>query len=86
MLIDGSPIAAAAIAWHAAAVVPPKEGVARAGVVLGRDGRLTADPAIRLERVSADVAGGSCPATRSRSTEDGAPVLEAGGGSDLELG
>ena len=85
VIVSGSPIAAAAIAWYESAVVPPKEGVARAGVVLGRDGRLTADPVIRLERASAR-GWRIVPGDPFEVTEDGAPVLAAGGGADLEVG
>ena len=53
--------------------------------MLGRDGRLAADPAIRLERVSAS-GWRFVPGDPFEVTEDGAPVLEGGGGSDLELG
>ncbi len=85
VVIAGSPIAAAAIAWHEATVVAPTGDVVRAGVVLGRDGRLTPDRAIRLERVSVR-AWRFAPGDVFEITEDGAPVLEGGGGSDLELG
>ena len=85
VVIAGSPIAAAAVAWQMAGAVAPGASEVRAGVVLGRDGRLVADPAIRLERVSGR-GWRFVPGDAFEVTADGAPVLEDGGGSDLELG
>lgn len=85
VVIAGSPIAAAAIAWRQTGAVAEGSSLVRAGVVLDLDGRLTPDPAIRLERLSVTGwrVGSGDPFEIST---DGAPVLVGGGSSDLEVG
>lgn len=81
LIVEGSPISLAAIAWgHAAgALVRPV-----AGVVIGADGTLVDQPEIRIERVSAtrwQVGEGS----PIEIDEAGLPVLDGGQTWPLEV-
>ncbi len=85
VFVAGSPLAAAAVVWQLRDVVRPGSEVACAGVWLGPDGRLAQEPAVRIERHS-DAAWRIAPGEPFAITDAGAPVLDGGGTSDLELG
>ncbi len=53
LLVEGSPLSAAAIAWRLASSVPAGESTTSAGVVLRASGELDEVPAIGVERLAA---------------------------------
>lgn len=85
LVIEGSPLAAAAIASRLAAHLFEGEVATFAAVVLPGEGSVTADPAIRVERLSASRwrVGGGRP---FEIDADGAPVLAGGRIHPLEVG
>jgi hypothetical protein len=85
LVIEGSPLAAAAIASRLAADLSEGEVATFAAVVLPREGSVTANPAIRVERLSASRwrVGAGRP---FEIDADGAPVLAGGRIHPLEVG
>ncbi len=84
LLIAGSPLSAAAIAWRLSGSMTEGASATRAGVVLRASGELDAVPAIRVERL----AGGRWRLDDGRPfgiDADGIPVLADGESRPLEL-
>jgi len=84
LLIEGSPIAAAALAWGRAGSVAPGGSVEVAGVVIGRDGRLDRVDRTTLARLDATHwrVGEGMP---FEVDVDGLPVLANGRRHPLEV-
>ena len=85
LLIEGSPLSAAAIAWRLAGSVAEGASATGAGVVLRASGELDAVSAVRVERL----AGGRWRIDDGRPfgiDADGIPVLGDGQTRPLELG
>jgi hypothetical protein len=83
LLIEGSPIAAAALAWGNAHEVPAGTSIERSGVVVRSDGGLERVDSIRLERIDTThwrVGEG----TPIEIDEDGLPALRGGRRNPLE--
>ena len=85
LLVEGSLVSAAAIAWAHRDRRAPGESTAVAGVVIGQDGSLAANAAIAIDRLDErhwTVGQGSPIAIDN----DGLPVVEGGGRAPLDAG
>jgi hypothetical protein len=84
VIVEGSPVSLAAIAWSRGTAMPDGAVDDAAGVVIGPSGVLERAAAIRIERLSRTrwrVGGGS----PFEVDEAGLPVLEGGATHPLEL-
>jgi hypothetical protein len=85
LVIEGSPLGAAAIAWRVSTVVAEAASATFAGIVLPLAGPIMAEPTIRVERLGATRwrIGDGPPFDVSA---DGLPILADGETRPLELG
>jgi hypothetical protein len=83
LVVEGSPIALAVLAWARATEVAPGATVSVGAVVIGADGQLGRQVSLRVERVSATRwRVGDAPAVDV--DPDGLPVLDGGSRQPLE--
>ncbi len=83
LVVEGSPIALAALAWARATAVAPGATASVGAVVIGTDGELSRQASLRVERLSATRwRVGDAPALEVDA--DGLPVLDGGSRQPLE--
>jgi len=85
LLVEGSTVSAAAIAWVHRDALGPGTSVTVAGVVIGLDGSLTPNGTIPIERLD-ERQWSIGQGTPIEIDHDGLPILEPGGRAPLEAG
>ena len=84
LVVEGSPIALAALAWARASDVAPGVTTSVAAVVIGADGELSAAGAAHASSACRRRAGGSVTHRPLDVDPDGLPVLDGGSRQPLE--